>query len=225
MTASRDCAGDDAVPAVDVDYACLMALLRSPQRVVARQARRGRGPCAAHDARGGIPCASWTTWSKSCGSCTTPSRSATPRRSSRRCARLCALRQAVRGAGGVRRRTPRRRGRARARARLRCLALQARPRAPPSPRPTPFAPSAPGDRAEKTRRRGGRGADAREPRAARAAGCAPACLGAFRGGRAREGCVTPGGEDDAVVLRSAAAHLDGASRDAACAARMASAGA
>ena len=30
MTASRDRAGDDAVPAVDVDYARLMALLRSP---------------------------------------------------------------------------------------------------------------------------------------------------------------------------------------------------
>ena len=57
MTASRDGAGDDAVPAVDVDYARLMALLRSPHSASLRDrhAAAVNRVCRAHEARGGIP--------------------------------------------------------------------------------------------------------------------------------------------------------------------------
>ena len=57
MTASRDRAGDDAVPAVDVDYARLMALLRSPHSASLRDRHAAAVDrvCRAHDARGGIP--------------------------------------------------------------------------------------------------------------------------------------------------------------------------
>ena len=234
MTASRDRAGDDAVPAVDVDYARLMALLRSPHSASLRDRHAAAVDrvCRAHDARGGIPLRELDDMEQVVRfvyDAVADGHAEAFEQTLCALMRLYAKPFVERAASDAGRHVD---AVVRALALVsECLALQGAPasaavaasdaiRAFASPR---------GDRAEKHSPSGEAAArDTRERRAlACAAGCAPACLRSLSAADARaKGSVTPGGEDDAVVLTvSLLRTLTELSRDAACAARMASAGA
>ena len=234
MTASRDRAGDDAVPAVDVDYARLMALLRSPHSASLRDRHAAAVDrvCRAHDARGGIPLRELDDMEQVVRfvyDAVADGHAEAFERTLCALMRLYAKPFVERAASDAGRHVD---AVVRALALVsECLALQGAPasaalaasdaiRAFASPR---------GDRAEKHSPSGEAAArETRERRAlACAAGCAPACLRSLSAADARaKGSVTPGGEDDAVVLTvSLLRTLTELSRDAACAARMASAGA
>ena len=234
MTASRDRAGDDAVPAVDVDYARLMALLRSPHSASLRDRHAAAVDrvCRAHDARGGIPLRELDDMEQVVRfvyDAVADGHAEAFEQTLCALMRLYAKPFVERAASDAGRHVD---AVVRALALVsECLALQGAPasaavaasdaiRAFASPR---------GDRAEKHSPSGEAAArETRERRAlACAAGCAPACLRSLSAADARaKGSVTPGGEDDAVVLTvSLLRTLTELSRDAACAARMASAGA
>ena len=234
MTASRDRAGDDAVPAVDVDYARLMALLRSPHSASLRDRHAAAVDrvCRAHDARGGIPLRELDDMEQVVRfvyDAVADGHAEAFEQTLCALMRLYAKPFVERAASDAGRHVD---AVVRALALVsECLALQGAPasaavaasdaiRAFASPR---------GDRAEKHSPSGEAAArDTRERRAlACAAGCAPACLRSLSAADARaKGSVTPGSEDDAVVLTvSLLRTLTELSRDAACAARMASAGA
>ena len=234
MTTSRDRAGDDAVPAVDVDYARLMALLRSPHSASLRDRHAAAVDrvCRAHDARGGIPLRELDDMEQVVRfvyDAVADGHAEAFEQTLCALMRLYAKPFVERAASDAGRHVD---AVVRALALVsECLALQGAPasaalaasdaiRAFASPR---------GDRAEKHSPSGEAAArETRERRAlACAAGCAPACLRSLSAADARaKGSATPGGEDDAVVLTvSLLRTLTELSRDAACAARMASAGA
>ena len=229
MTASRDWAGDDAVPAVDVDYARLMALLRSPHSASLRDRHAAAVDrvCRAHEGRGGIPLRELDDMERVVRfvyDAVADGHAEAFEQTLCALMRLYAKPFAERAASDAGRHVD---AVVRALALVsECLALQGAPasaavaasdaiRAFASPR---------GDRAEKNPASRSAEAAARETRERRAlafaAGCAPACLRSLSAADARaKGSVTPGGEDDAVVLTvSLLRTLTELSRDAACAA-------
>ena len=238
MTASRDSAGDDAVPAVDVDYARLMALLRSPHSASLRDRHAAAVDrvCRAHEGRGGIPLRELDDMERVVRfvyDAVADGHAEAFEQTLCALMRLYAKPFAERAASDAGRHVD---AVVRALALVaECLALQGAPasaavaasdaiRAFASPR---------GDRAEKNPASRSAEAAARETRERRAlafaAGCAPACLRCLSAADARAAKASaraPGGEDDAVVLTvSLLRALTELSRDAACAKQMASAGA